>query len=166
MSKNETAYPTLSRVYPSDFVADLDYKRGLPDLQNGPASLIVGAHAPIQHVGISNFRLPVRYQQREGGEITLETSVTGTVSLEADRKGINMSRIMRSFYAHSESLFSIKVLEAALDDYKADLDALDARIQMRLSYPMRCGHCVLVCRAGNIMMWRKSLLNRLGIGFG
>lgn len=136
-TKLTAAYPALSRSYPADFVVDDAYKAGLPDLQNGPASLIVGAHTAIQHVGISNFRLPVRYQQRDGGEITLETSVTGTVSLEADRKGINMSRIMRSFYAHSEKLFSIKVLEAALDDYKTDLDAVDARIQMRLSYPMR-----------------------------
>ncbi|RNF33397.1 GTP cyclohydrolase I FolE2 [Paracoccus methylarcula] len=113
------------------------YKAGLPDLQNGPASLIVGARAPIQHVGISNFRLPIRYQTRDGGEIMLETSVTGTVSLEADRKGINMSRIMRSFYGHADHLFSVKVLEAALDDYKADLEAFDARIQMRFSYPIQ-----------------------------
>ena len=131
------AYPALSRDYPADFKADSAYKASLPDLQNGPASLIVGARAPIQHVGISNFRLPIRYQTRDGGELPLETSVTGTVSLEADRKGINMSRIMRSFYAHSERLFSLKVLEAALDDYKSDLDAFDARIQMRLSYPVR-----------------------------
>ena len=133
----QRAYPALSREYPADFRVDDAYKAGLPDLQNGPASLIVGARAPIQHVGISNFRLPIRYQTREGGEITLETSVTGTVSLEADRKGINMSRIMRSFYAHAEKRFSMGVLEAALDDYKSDLDSLDARIQMRLSYPMR-----------------------------
>jgi GTP cyclohydrolase I len=138
----ERAYPALSREYPSDFRVDDSYKAGLPDLQNGPASLIVGARAPIQHVGISNFRLPIRYQTRpnsshEGGETTLETSVTGTVSLEADRKGINMSRIMRSFYAHADKRFSMGVLEAALDDYKSDLDSLDARIQMRLSYPMR-----------------------------
>ncbi|MFV0303726.1 MAG: GTP cyclohydrolase FolE2, partial [Paracoccus sp. (in: a-proteobacteria)] len=131
------AYPALARDYDADFRADVAYKAGLPDLQNGPASLIVGAHRPIQHVGISNFRLPIRYQRRDGGEITLETSVTGTVSLEAGRKGINMSRIMRSFYAHSEKQFSLKVLEAALDDYQADLDALDARILMRLSYPVR-----------------------------
>lgn len=136
------AYPALVREYDADFRVDPDYKAGLPDLQNGPASLIVGARAPIQHVGISNFRLPIRYQTRPdslhgGGEIQLETSVTGTVSLEADRKGINMSRIMRSFYGHSEHLFSVKVLEAALDDYKADLDAFDARIQMRFSYPIR-----------------------------
>ena len=133
----QRAYPALSREYPADFRVDDAYKAGLPDLQNGPASLIVGARAPIQHVGISNFRLPIRYQTREGGEITLETSVTGTVSLEADRKGINMSRIMRSFYAHADKRFSMGVLEAALDDYKSDLDSLDARIQMRLSYPMR-----------------------------
>lgn len=131
------AYPALSRDYDADFRVDDAYKASLPDLQNGPASLIVGAHAPIQHVGISNFRLPIRYQTRDGGEIALETSVTGTVSLEADRKGINMSRIMRSFYGHADHLFSVKVLEAALDDYKADLEAFDARIQMCFSYPIR-----------------------------
>lgn len=131
------AYPSLAREYDADFRVDDAYKAGLPDLQNGPASLIVGAHAPIQHVGISNFRLPIRYQTRDGGEITLETSVTGTVSLEADRKGINMSRIMRSFYGHADHLFSLKVMEAALDDYKSDLEAFDARIQMRFSYPIR-----------------------------
>lgn len=131
------AYPALARRYDSEFRVDEAYKATLPDLQNGPSSLIVGAHAPIQHVGISNFRLPIRYQTRDGGEIALETSVTGTVSLEADRKGINMSRIMRSFYGHSDHLFSLRVLEAALDDYKADLDAFDARIQMRFSYPIR-----------------------------
>ncbi|WP_347266074.1 GTP cyclohydrolase FolE2 [Paracoccus sp. (in: a-proteobacteria)] len=135
--QTERAYPALKREYPADFRADADYRAGLPDLQNGPASLIVGARAPIQHVGISNFRLPIRYQTRAGGEITLETSVTGTVSLEADRKGINMSRIMRSFYVHAEKRFSMDVLAAALEDYKSDLDSFDARIQMRLSYPLR-----------------------------
>ena len=75
----------------------------LPDLQNGPDSLIKGAKTGIQHVGISNFRLPIRFRTREGGEVQLETSVTGSVSLEADRKGINMSRIMRSFYKHAET---------------------------------------------------------------
>ena len=131
------AYPALARDYDADFRVNDAYKQDLPDLQNGPASLIVGAHAPIQHVGISNFRLPIRYQTRDGGEIALETSVTDTVSLLADRKGINMSRIMRSFYGHADHLFSLKVMEAALDDYKSDLEAFDARIQMRFSYPIR-----------------------------
>ncbi len=135
-------YPVLSRDYPAEFRADAAYKDSLPDLQNGPASLIVGDRKVIQHVGISNFRLPIRYRTRDGlpqagSPLTLETSVTGTVSLEAEKKGINMSRIMRSFYAHAEREFSFQVIEHALDDYKRDLDSFDARIQMRLSFPMK-----------------------------
>ncbi|WP_128515633.1 GTP cyclohydrolase FolE2 [Tabrizicola thermarum] len=130
-------YPALSREYPGGFRADAAYRSTLPDLQNGPASLIRGAKSRIQHVGISNFRLPIRYATRDGGAQVLETSVTGTVSLEAEQKGINMSRIMRSFYAHAEREFSFGVIEAALDDYKADLGAFDARIQLRLSFPMQ-----------------------------
>jgi len=130
-------YPEFNRSYPADFKVDSAYKATLPDLQNGPSSLIRGANRQIQHVGISNFRLPIRYHTRDNGGLTLETSVTGSVSLEADKKGINMSRIMRSFYAKAEETFSFEVIEAALDAYKSDLDSFDARIQMRLSFPMK-----------------------------
>ncbi len=130
-------YPDLSRQYDPDFQADDAYRATLPDLQNGPASLIVGARTRIEHVGISNFRLPIRYRTRAGGDLTLETSVTGTVSLDAGKKGINMSRVMRSFYAHAEQRFSFEVMAAALDDYKDHLDSFDARLMMRFSFPTR-----------------------------
>ncbi|WP_093091160.1 GTP cyclohydrolase FolE2 [Shimia aestuarii] len=130
-------YPDLSRDYPEDFEVDAAYRASLPDLQNGPSSLIKGEKQQIQHVGISNFRLPIRFHTRDNGDITLETSVTGTVSLEADKKGINMSRIMRSFYKHAEKTFSFEVMEAALADYITDLESFDARLQMRFSYPMK-----------------------------
>ncbi len=130
-------YPAFSREYPEGFAVDAAYKAGLPDLQNGPSSLIRGAKQQIQHVGISNFRLPIRFQTRANEVLTLESSITGTVSLEADKKGINMSRIMRSFYKHADKTFSFEVIEAALDDYKADLESFDARIQMRFSFPMK-----------------------------
>ena len=130
-------YPDLSRFYPEDFNPDANYRASMPDLQNGPSSLIVGAKTPIQHVGISNFRLPIRFHTRDGGEVILETSVTGTVSLIGEKKGINMSRIMRSFYAHAEQTFSFAVLEAVLDDYKRDHDSVDARLMMRFSFPAK-----------------------------
>ncbi|MCH2075549.1 MAG: GTP cyclohydrolase FolE2 [Rhodobacteraceae bacterium] len=132
-------YPALARTYPQDFVVDEAYKASLPDLQNGPTSLIRGARQQIQHVGISNFRLPIRYRTRDNGVLTLETSVTGTVSLEAEKKGINMSRIMRTFYEYAEETFSFDVIEKALDAYKSDLESFDARIQMRTSFPMKVG---------------------------
>lgn len=135
--KTSVDYPALSRKFPDGFVVDDAYKSTLPDLQNGPSSLIKGAKQQIQHVGISNFRLPLRFKTRDAGELMLETSVTGSVSLEADKKGINMSRIMRSFYKHAEKAFSFDVIDAALNDYITDLESFDARIQMRFSFPMK-----------------------------
>ncbi len=130
-------YPEFSREYEPDFDVTTAYKNSLPDLQNGPSALIKGANRAIQHVGISNFRLPLQYHTRDNGDLTLETSVTGTVSLDADKKGINMSRIMRSFYEYAEETFSFGVIEAALDDYKTDLESFDARINMRLKFPVK-----------------------------
>ena len=130
-------YPALARAYPDAFEVDDAYKASMPDLQNGPSSLIKGSKQQIQHVGISNFRLPIRFQKRGGGDLQLETSITGTVSLEAEKKGINMSRIMRTFYKRAEETFSFEVIERALDAYKTDLESFDARIQMRFSFPMK-----------------------------
>jgi GTP cyclohydrolase IB len=129
-------YPSLSRRYPDGFVADDAYRATLPDLQNGPESLIKGARRRIQHVGISNFRLPLAIARRDRSAQVLETSVTGSVSLEATEKGINMSRIMRSFYAEAEARAGLDVAEAVIDAYKRDLGSLDARLMLRLSYPM------------------------------
>ncbi len=138
LPENEVSnYPALARAYPEEFAVDEAYKASLPDLQNGPESLIKGAKRHIQHVGISNFRLPIRFHSRDGADLRLETSITGTVSLEAGKKGINMSRIMRTFYGHAEKTFSFDVIEAALNDYKTDLDSFDARIQMRFSFPAK-----------------------------
>jgi GTP cyclohydrolase I len=77
----------------------------------------------------------MRMATRKGPHLA-EVAVTGTVSLEAGRKGINMSRIMRSFYRHAERLVGFDVVEAALDDYLADLDAFDARLLLRFSLPL------------------------------
>ena len=39
-------YPALARAYPEDFEVDDAYRATMPDLQNGPSSLIRGAQAP------------------------------------------------------------------------------------------------------------------------
>jgi GTP cyclohydrolase I len=126
----------LNRDYPEDFVPDAAYKATMPDLQNGPSSLIKGAKQDIQHVGISNFRLPLAFLKKDGGTVTLETSVTGSVSLEAQKKGINMSRIMRSFYRHADAPFDFERIGDVLDSYLTDLESFDARIVLRFRYPI------------------------------
>ena len=127
---------TLSRTYPMGFVADAKYKATLPDLQNGPESLIKGARTSIQHVGISNFRLQLDYRRRDGGLINLETSVTGSVSIDAAKKGINMSRIMRSFYGHAGNAYDFARIEEVLKSYLDDLESSAARLQLSFHYPI------------------------------
>lgn len=127
------------RIYDTAFQVTPAYKATLPDLQNGAVSLIQGSRVAIQQVGIHNFRLPIKYLTKGGDPITLETSVTGTVSLEAHKKGINMSRIMRTFYEYSDDTFSLDKLEDVLRGYRENLETLDARLILRFSYPILNG---------------------------
>ncbi len=126
----------LSRRYDKNFKADDAYRATLPDMQNKDASQIQGANVPIQHVGISGFRLPMVVVSRDGKPLPLECTITGTVSLAADRKGINMSRIMRTFYEFKDRVLSHELLEEILIRYKKDLDCSRARILVELRYPI------------------------------
>jgi GTP cyclohydrolase I len=109
----------------------------LPDTQNAGAEAILGANVPILQVGISNFRIPLRYVCGAEGRRTLETSVTGTVSLAADRKGINMSRILRVFYEFEDRVFTPELLEEILHAYKRTLGSSRARLKLSFAYPIR-----------------------------
>ncbi len=135
---SETAdkYSEPIREYDKQIKPDEEYISTLPDLQNGPASLIQGSEVVIQHVGIHNFRLPINYSKRDGGEINLETSITGSVSLEAYKKGINMSRIMRSFYEYKDETINLDRIFDILQSYKKDLESFNARILLSFSYPI------------------------------
>ncbi|MGA1205313.1 MAG: GTP cyclohydrolase FolE2 [Opitutales bacterium] len=112
------------------------YQHSLPDTQNRDASEILGANVPIMQVGISNFRLPLRFMTAKGEPVTLETSVTGTVSLSADKKGINMSRIMRVFYEYKDRVFTPELLEEILLAYKERIGSSRARLKVGFSYPI------------------------------
>ena len=126
----------LNRYYDPTFTVSDSYKNSLPDLQNGPASLIEGADVPIQQVGISNFKLPLKYPTSESDLLTLETSVDGYVGLDAGKKGINMSRIMRSFYEFKDDIFHLDKLEEILRKYRDDLETRTAYLRLSFNFPM------------------------------
>lgn len=126
----------LNRYYDPTFTVSDDYKASLPDLQNGPASLIEGANVPIQQVGISDFKLPLKFPRPDGELVTLETSVDGYVGLDASKKGINMSRIMRSFYKFKDDVFHPDKLKEVLETYREDLDSNSAYLRLSFNYPI------------------------------
>ena len=117
------------------FTPEADYVRDLPDTQNLRATEIQGAQVAIQEVGSSNFRLPMRFQKDDGSEVTLEASVFGGVSLRADRKGINMSRIIRVFYEYQKELLTFSMIRKVLEDYLVKLESESARLRVSFSLP-------------------------------
>jgi GTP cyclohydrolase IB len=130
------SYREPDRTYDTNLKVDAAYIATLPDLQNGPSSLIQGAKVAIQQVGIHNFKLPLKWTRQSGDPIELETAVTGTVSLAAEKKGINMSRIIRSFYEHKGNVFNADYIEDILRLYKSNLQTFDAKIILKISYPI------------------------------
>ncbi|MEM8549317.1 MAG: GTP cyclohydrolase FolE2 [Verrucomicrobiota bacterium] len=136
---NESAAPAENKpkaIYDNDFRASDAYRETLPDMQNRDATEIHGANVPIMQVGISNFRLPLIYLSKACDKLTLETSITGTVSLAADNKGINMSRIMRAFYEYKDRVFNLELLEEILLRYKREIGSSRARLKLSFNYPM------------------------------
>ena len=100
------AAPRIAREYDAKFKVTPPYRASLPDMMEAAHDAIQGAHVPIQQVGVHNFKLPLKFRTKDRNVLTLEASVTGTVSLEADLKGINMSRIVRSFYVLKDDVFT------------------------------------------------------------
>ncbi|MEX0685612.1 MAG: GTP cyclohydrolase FolE2 [Balneolales bacterium] len=126
----------LKKYYDPTFTVSDLYKASLPDIQNSKESRIEGANVAIQQVGISNFRMPLSFPKKDGGSLSLETSVDGYVSLEADKKGINMSRLMRSFYKFKDEPFTKEIFEYILKVYRRDLDSKASYLRLAFSWPM------------------------------
>src|SRR5215207_8705356 len=127
MSKNKSMYlhrsasgapPRIARGYDAKFKITPSYRASLPDRMEAAHDAIQGAHVPIQQVGGHNFKLPLKFRTRQREVLTLEAKVTGTVSLEADLKGINMSRIVRSFYEHKNDVFTYQRKDRIFIYYK------------------------------------------------
>jgi GTP cyclohydrolase I len=107
----------------------------LPDFGESPGA-ILGADVPIQQVGCSNFRLPLKFRTAERKILTLEAAVTGTVSLARGRKAINMGRIVRLFYARQAEVVTFGLLGRILGSYRRDIGAESARLRVAVSYPI------------------------------
>lgn len=134
--KTDVKYDAPRTAYEENFEADKSYYSSLPDVQNAPKDSIRGANVPIMQVGMHNFKLPLKFLTKNCDVRELQASVTATVSLAADCKGINMSRIMRVFYLFADRVFTPDTLEEILLKMKEQLDTSRARIKISFEYPI------------------------------
>jgi GTP cyclohydrolase IB len=125
----------LVEEYDTEFVPTTAYKATMPDMQNTDKNK--GTAVTIQHVGIHNFKVPMEIITRAGDPLTIHCSITGTVSLDAHKKGINMSRIMRTFYEYEREELTPYTLQNVVQSYLQNLESSSARIAIAFDYPMR-----------------------------
>lgn len=126
---NDVKVKDLKRTYDADFVPSQTYLDSMPDLQNAD---FVGI--PIDFVGIQGMHLPLKIREQNGDIQEVMAEVTGTVSLDASNRGINMSRILRSLYKSKDDIFDINKIEEVLRNYQKDLKTFDAHILMNFKY--------------------------------
>ncbi len=132
--KDNTDKP--KRFYDKGFNSSTEYRDSLPDMQNASSNTITGANVAINQVGISNFKLPLKFPNAGKEPLMLETSITGTVSLKSGAKGINMSRILRVFYDFKDEVFSWETIKKILQEYKQRLSSENARVKLFFNYPL------------------------------
>lgn len=130
---NDIKVKELKHEYDANFVPSQEYLDSMPDLQNSPYTSLY----PIERVGIHGFHMPLFVKRKNTGaaqEVVAE--ITGMVSLEANKAGINMSRIIRTAYGTFGTEFSVDKLCEVLTNYKKDLDTFDAHIIVKFPYRM------------------------------
>lgn len=119
----------LSKNYNPNFKPTAEWLAGMPDMQNEPFE---GRY--IDMVGITNFRLPLTIKQKDGGTQQVLASIHGFTDVQSSKLGLNLSRIIRTFYKSKDEVFDISKLESVLKQYKADQDAFNANIQLEFDY--------------------------------
>ena len=125
----EVKVKDLKRFYDDGFMPSKEYLDSMPDLQNAD---FVGI--PIDFVGIQGMHLPLKIREKDGGYQEVMVEVTGTVSLDAHNRGVNLSRILRTLYKSKDDIFDINKVEDVLRNYQKDIKTFDAHILMNFKY--------------------------------
>lgn len=93
----------------------------------------------LPKVGINEMKIPVKYKTRDGESIKLETRTSMYVDLNAETKGISMSRLPRTLYKYLDNNqdVSLDLMNNILQDFKVNLESKNAYLKFRFNYPFR-----------------------------
>lgn len=123
----------LVRTYDDKFAPSQEYLDSMPDIQNAEFQAV-----PIDYVGIAGMQFPLIIPQKDGDEQEVLATVVGTVDLDSQSRGINMSRILRTWAIRKDSIrrLSIDELVGIVNDYRRKLGSLSAHITVAFKYRM------------------------------
>jgi len=105
----------------------------LPDVANQEDRRQV----PIPRVGVRGVQLPVQIASEKNGAFHTVASVDFAVSLQHNKKGTHMSRLMQILDETAQYPLTLEELQRMLDRARNLLDADRAEITMRFKYFLR-----------------------------
>lgn len=105
----------------------------LPDVANQEDRRQV----PIPRVGVRGVQLPVQIASRNNGAFHTVASVDFAVSLQQNKKGTHMSRLMQILDETAQYPLTLNDLQYMLDRARDLLDADRAEVTMRFKYFLR-----------------------------
>lgn len=107
----------------------------MPDTQKNGQPDVAGID--LQKVGIRELKVPINFVRKEGTPISLETNVSMYVDLNAEVKGISMSRLPRTLYEYlNKGEVSYQLMEDILKDLKEKLFSKNSFLKFKFNYPM------------------------------
>ena len=102
----------------------------LPDIQKTSPNHMI----ELERVGITNFKLPITLINNSNGYQHTVASVDCFVSLSADKKGINMSRIPIGIQHFSNKVFNVSLLKEIASHIKNKSEAERCQIIYKFPY--------------------------------
>lgn len=102
----------------------------LPDVQNSPSSIQIA----LNRVGITSLQLPISIVQMAGGFQHTVAMIDCFVDLEADKKGINMSRIPVALHKYIDQPIDLHILEDIAENIRQTSEAQLCELTFKFPY--------------------------------
>jgi GTP cyclohydrolase I len=92
----------------------------------------------IHQVGVQNVKVPFRLDSRYGGSHELVANVTMTTDLGADKKGISMSKLLRTLSDYLDKPLKSKLIKQILEEFQkaVETDSKESQLKFEFQLPI------------------------------
>jgi len=105
----------------------------LPDIQGMEPKIKM----PIQQVGVENVEVPFMLESKEGGFRDMVAKVSMFGSLDAETKGVSMSRFIRTLIPYLRKPLKHFLIKQILHDLKENLEVHDVYMKFEFKLPIQ-----------------------------
>ena len=107
-------------------------KECLPDIQCESPNIPI----PIKQVGVENVEVPFKLESKYGGFHQLNANVSMRTNLDADTKGISMSRLLLTLKPYLDLPLKHKLIEQILRDLKTNVGSESSYMKFEFRMPI------------------------------